>query len=82
MAFGLGFIKSYSDKRSCLNEPTKSKPLAEIKKLAKDLQRRNNREHLPVDMWILQRVLFFVICAPVSIKYSNFSIIILQESRY
>jgi hypothetical protein len=36
----LGFIKNYSDKRSCLNEPTKSKPLAEIKKLAKDLQKK------------------------------------------
>jgi len=36
----LGFIKNYSGKRSCLNEPTKSKPLAEIKKLAKDLQKK------------------------------------------
>jgi hypothetical protein len=36
----LGINKSHSDKKSILNEPTKSKPLQEIKKLAKDLQKK------------------------------------------
>jgi len=36
----LGFIKNCNAKKSSLNLPTKSRPLQEIKRIAKELQKK------------------------------------------